>query len=121
MRRYVAKGGRLPGCKRISLHHAAAVLCNGFQSRRKGKARNPAPPILLVHNETGNPPKPFLDLFESYSTIGAITVDPRQFLSVTELTPTHRLSIRVNQNPVGATLLEQFMFLAVISPASFAP
>jgi hypothetical protein len=105
----------------MGFHYAAALPSYRLEGCFQRCAGHTTPSMLLVRHKTGNSPKSSWARFELERLVAPVAVDPGKFLLWPVLAPTHGLPVRADQDPMRASLLNEFLFLPPIARSSLFP
>jgi len=111
----------LPRNDGICFHHTPALFSYRFEGCSQGRACHAMPSILLVRHKAGNPPKPSGCAFKLQRPVTATAVDSGQLYLQPVLAPAHRLAIRVDQDPVCLSLLNELFLFPAVARSSLQP
>ncbi|HLV93547.1 MAG TPA: hypothetical protein VKS44_00025 [Candidatus Acidoferrales bacterium] len=121
VRGFVTEGASLPVSNRISFHEASSLAFDGFQSGVECGARNAVFAMLFENSEAGDSPNFFGAGIGREILIFATVVDAWKLFPGPVLAPADRFSTRVDENSVGAHLVDELSLLPAIPHASFTP
>ena len=113
VRRFISEGVRFPARDGIGFDETPTLLFYGFESGFQGSAGYAACAVLLKHSEASDPPK-FCGGFRSEASIFAAVVDAGKLLPGAVLAPADRLSLRVNEDAMGKTAVDEFLLFAAV-------
>ena len=96
----VSEGSGQPAIDRIGLDEAATPVTNGPQSSLQGRACDATFPVFFENSKAGDSPEFSFGAFGGEGSIFAAVVDARKLRAAPELTPSDRLSVRIDERPL---------------------
>ncbi len=117
----IAESPSFPASNGIRLHEAPSFLSYGSQSGFQRSGRYTAFAVLLKNSKARDSPESICAAFGGKPSILATVVDPRKLFSGAVLTPSHRLSFRVDKDSMPAFPLDEFSLFPAVPHASLSP
>lgn len=106
---------------RISLNQPSSPLSYGSQRGLQRSGSYSLFAMSLLNYKTGDSPHFLHPACGIKSRVFWVAVNPREFLLGTVLTPSYGLSLRIDQDPMRATVCDELSLLAAVSLGPFDP
>jgi len=105
----------------MGLDEPAASVAYRIQSGAKGKTGYPVSAMLLIDDKARHPPYPLRGFRRRWSRILAVAVDDGKLVAEPVLTPADGLAIRVDEDAMRASLVDELFLVLVIPDSHLGP